>query len=400
MDLTPLLQRIGDARIVMLGEASHGTHDYYRVREQLTRRLIAEHGFSFVAVEGDWPDCDRVNRAITGNGETGVALAQFNRWPTWMWANNEVAEFCSWLRDWNSGRRPARRAGFHGLDVYSLWESLKIITQYVAIHEPDSLDAVWQAYRCFEPYARDPREYGWATRFVPQTCESDVVELLTQARDTRVTFDISQQINIVAEAERYYRAMVSGGPQSWNIRDTHMSDTLDRLLEHYGPDAKAVVWAHNTHVGDATATDMAAAGMVNLGQLARDRNGREEVALAGFGSYAGTVIAAPRWGDPWQRMTMPPAHPGSLEHLLHQTQPAEALHVFAGPHAESWHHDRLDHRAVGVVYHPDAERSGNYVPTTLAERYDAFIWIDQTSAVHPIHVAPARGELETYPTGV
>lgn len=377
----------------MLGEASHGTHEYYRLREEVTRRLISELGFSFVAVEGDWPDCDRVNRAVVDGGDPDEALAQFKRWPTWMWANTEVRTFCRWLRDWNAGRPRERNAGFHGLDVYSLWESLDAIAAYVREHEPDRMDAVWQAYRCFEPYSREPQEYALATRFVSESCEGDVIRLLAQAR-AQTDFDVLQNAEVVQGAERYYRAMVRGGPDSWNIRDGHMADTLDRLLEHYGPQSKAVVWAHNTHVGDARATDMAASGTVNIGQLARERHGRESVVLLGFGSHRGEVIAAPRWGLPHEIMTVPPARRGSLEDRLHAELPPLALMV--PPRYEQW----LDHRAIGVVYHPEIEQWGNYVPTRLAGRYDAFIWCDETGPVHPLHVQPAPGELETYPSGV
>jgi len=400
MDFDALVDRIDGARIVMLGEASHGTHEYYRLREQLTRRLIAERGFSFVAVEGDWPDCDHVNKAVTGGGDTDEALRRFARWPTWMWANAEVARFCRWLRDSNLDRRQSERAGFHGLDVYSLWESMEEIARYVREHDASNLDAVWQAYRCFEPYERDPQRYALATRFVSERCEAEVVRLLAQARSQQLDFDVWQNINVVVGAERYYRAMVQGDSASWNIRDTHMMDTLDRLLDHYGPQSKAVVWAHNTHVGDARATDMADAGIVNIGQLARQRYGDDQVVLVGFGCHRGQVIASPRWGDPWQRMDVPPARPGSLEDLMHNHFPPEQVMVFPLRARPAWLERETAHRAIGVVYHPEVEQWGNYVPTILGERYDAFIWHEQTDAVHPLHTQPAPGELETYPTGV
>nr|WP_322786269.1 erythromycin esterase family protein [Catelliglobosispora koreensis] len=400
MSLMPLAEHIGKARIVMLGEASHGTHDYYAIRAQITRMLIAEHGFSFVAVEGDWPDCDRVNQAVLGGGDTDAALHAFARWPTWMWANSEVAAFCRWLRHWNETRPRSARVGFHGLDVYSLWESLQVITDYVRAHEPDSLDAVWDAYRCFEPYHEDPQEYAMSTRLVPRSCETEVMRLLVQARQRETSFDVWQNANVVADAERYYRAMVQGGPDSWNIRDTHMMETIDRLLEHYGSKAKAVIWAHNTHVGDAGATDMAAAGMVNIGQLARERYGRENVVLVGFGSHRGTVIAAPRWGSPWQNMTVPPAQSGSLEDLLRFHLPARTLMVFPRHGQPRWLTETCRHRAIGVVYHPESEGRSNYVPTRLGQRYDAFVWCEQTTSVHPLHTQPAHGEWETYPSGV
>ncbi|BCJ75829.1 hypothetical protein CS0771_53730 [Catellatospora sp. IY07-71] len=407
-DFTALLERIGDARLVLLGEASHGTHEFYRLREQLTRRLIAERGFSFVAVEGDWPDCNRVHRAVTGAPgglDPITALHEFARWPTWMWANTEVAAFCRWLRAWNLNQLPAGRVGFYGLDVYSLWESMQVIVDYVRDHDPAGLDAVWDAYRCFQPYSREPQEYALACRFVSAGCEDEVARLLTQARaqmslDGATRFDVWQNAQIVADAERYYRAMIGGGAHSWNVRDIHMADTLDRLLNHHGPAAKAVVWAHNTHVGDARATDMAAANMVNIGQLARHRHGRDAVVLVGFGCHRGQVMAAPGWAAPRRVMIMPPARAGSLEDLLHHRLPGPSLLIFPDTEGPPWLTEVLDHRAVGVVYHPGRERSGNYVPTRLGERYDAFVWCDQTTAVHPLHAQPAPGEMETYPSGV
>jgi erythromycin esterase-like protein len=408
-DFDPLLQRVGGAKVVMLGEATHGTYDYYRLRELLTRRLIAECGFSFVAVEGDWPDCDRVHRSVIdapgADGDPQGALQRFERWPTWMWANAEVARFCRWLKECNRERPQAARVGFHGLDVYSLWESMQAIFDYVGEEDPAGLKAAEDAYRCFEPYQNRIEEYGLASRFVSARCEEEVVHLLARLRERAVSdgadsFAAWQNAEVVAGAERYYRAMVAGGPDSWNIRDTHMADTLDRLLDRYGPDAKAVVWAHNTHIGDARATDMAWEGMHNVGQLARQRYGEAAVVLVGFGSYQGNVIAAPRWGAASEAMVVPAARPDSVEHRLHYELPEQALLIFDGPRQPHWLSEMVDHRAIGVVYDPALEAWGNYVPTRLAERYDAFIWCDQSTALHPLAAAPTAGELETYPAGM
>ncbi|MFG2064345.1 erythromycin esterase family protein [Micromonospora sp. NPDC048871] len=408
-DLDPLLERARDARVVMIGEATHGSHDYYRIREQLTRRLIAECGFDFVAVEGDWPDCDRVHRCVVGAAggavDPLVALERFERWPTWMWANAEVARFCSWLRAWNVERVEASRVGFHGLDVYSLWESMQAIFDYLGEEDPASLEAAQEAYRCFEPYGKRVEEYGLASRFVSARCEQEVVRLLARTRQIAASdgpdaFSAWQNAEVVAGAERYYREMVAGGPGSWNVRDSHMADTLDRLLERYGPDARGVVWAHNTHIGDARATDMAADGMLNIGQLARERYGADEVVLIGFGGWRGSVIAAPRWGSPAEPMVVPPARAGSVEALLHQLMPKRAVLVFEGPDQPGWVTDTLDHRAIGVVYDPSFESWGNYVPTRLGQRYDAFIWCDETTALHPLPALTTPGEMETYPAGV
>ncbi|WP_229403003.1 erythromycin esterase family protein [Micromonospora okii] len=408
-DFDPLLERARDARIVMIGEASHGTHDYYRLREQLTRRLVAEQGFSFVAVEGDWPDCERVHRSVTaapgGLADPQAALQRFERWPTWMWANEEVARFCRWLRAWNLEHPPQGRTGFHGLDVYSLWESMQAIFDYLGEEDPTSLEAAQEAYRCFEPYGRRVEEYGAASRFVSARCEEEVVALLARTRERAAggdadRFSAWQNAAVVAGAERYYRAMVAGGPESWNVRDIHMADTLDRLLDFHGPGSRGIVWAHNTHVGDARATDMAAGGMVNVGQLARERHGADDVVLVGFGGYRGTVVAAPRWGSPAESMVVPAARPGSVERRLHELLPERAVLVFGGPDQPGWVTDEHDHRAIGVVYDPSFESWGNYVPTRLGERYDAFVWCDDTTALHPLPALSAFGELETYPAGV
>ncbi|MFG1705882.1 erythromycin esterase family protein [Nonomuraea sp. M3C6] len=399
-DLDPLLERIGEASFVLVGEASHGTHDFYAWRAELTRRLIAEKGFGFVGVEGDWPDCERVHRAVTSDTDPFEALYGFRRWPTFMWANEEVVEFCRWLRHWNAEREPGERCGFHGLDVYSLWDSLRAVHRYAAANLPRQLDAVMDALYCFESYGHDPQQYGLATRLVPDTCEDEVVNLLAAVARTAPTDEsglgVRQNAEVVAGAERYYRAMVRGGPESWNVRDVHMADTMARLAEFH--EAKGVVWAHNTHIGDARATDMAAAGMTSLGQLARERHGDDTV-LVGFGTYRGTVVAGDQWGAQHHVMPVPPARPASLEALLHEALPGrESLFVFppAGLRPD-WYDEPLGHRAIGVVYHPERERRGNYVPTVVGRRYDAFIWLDETRALHPLHGEPWDDtEPETY----
>ncbi|WP_433272183.1 erythromycin esterase family protein [Actinosynnema sp. CS-041913] len=403
-----LVDRVGDARVVMLGEASHGTHEFYRWRAVLTRRLIEERGFSFVAVEGDWPDCDRVDRAVRCSpdapGDPRRALAAFERWPTWMWANEEVADFCRWLRARNAGLDEDRRTGFHGLDVYSLWESLREILVHLREHDPAEVPAALEAYRCFEPYGESARDYAMATRLVPAGCETEVADLLVRLRQRAAgdggAFGAWQNAEVVAGAERYYRAMLGGGRESWNVRDRHMDDTLARLLSHYGPRSKAVVWAHNTHVGDARATGMAGRGEVNIGQLARERHGDDQVVLVGFGSHRGTVIAGDAWGAPMREMPVPPARPGSLEDVLHDAAPRRALLVFPLDDQPDLLTAELGHRAIGVVYHPERDRWSNYVPTIPGDRYDAFLWFDETRALHPLNTRQVDVlEPETYPTG-
>jgi erythromycin esterase len=405
-DLEPLLDRIGDAQLVLLGEASHGTHEFYVWRAEITRRLIAERGFSFVAVEGDWPDCYDLTCSLLGApgapDDPYDVLSGFDRWPTWMWANQEVVEFARWLGRHNARLPVEQRAGFYGLDVYSLWDSLRRILDYLGAHQPDYLETARAAWNCFAPYAEDPQDYARATRLVPTDCEDHVVELLTEVRratrysagtDRAARFDAEQNALVAAGAEAYYRSMVHGGPRSWNVRDCHMADTLDRLLAFHSADgvpAKGVVWEHNTHVGDARYTDMAEAGMVNVGQLARERHGFDDVVIVGFGTYSGSVIAADAWDAPPRRLEVPPARSGSIEALLHQSDgTSSALFLFAEPRPD-WLAERRPHRAIGVVYHPHAERWGNYAPTVLGRRYDAFCWFDQTRALDPLHTGSAH----------
>jgi erythromycin esterase-like protein len=404
-DLDELVDRVGDARVVMLGEASHGTHEFYRWRALLTRRLIDEKGFSFVAVEGDWPDCERIDHAVRGLPEAPAdprsALVAFERWPTWMWANEEVLDFCRWLRAHNLRRDPVARVGFYGLDVYSLWESLRAVLVYLREHDPVQVPVALAAFRCFEPYGEKPQSYAAATRLASAGCEDEVVELLVRLRERPPgSFGAWQNAEIVAGAERYYRTMLGGGRQSWNLRDQHMDRTLARLLNHHGPAARAVVWAHNTHVGDARATDMAFAGEVNLGQLARERYGDEQVVLVGFGTHRGEVGAADSWGAPMRGLPVPPARGGSLEDVLHRAAPPAAVQVFPRHEDVDLLTHELLHRAIGVVYDPERERWGNYVPTVLGDRYDAFLWFEETRALRPLPTVTANAlEAETYPSG-
>jgi erythromycin esterase-like protein len=397
-DLDPLMDRVGDARIVAVGEASHGTHEYYAWRAALTRRLVEERGFGFVAVEGDWPDCYRVNRSVKlrdgADEDPRNALDAFDRWPTWMWANDDVVEFCRWLRGFNADRPAEQRVGFYGLDVYSLWESMYALIDWLRENEPEHVQRAIDALRCFEPYGEDGAEYAFASRFAPLSCEQTVVDLLRHLMDERSRamdeedpedrFSAEQNAAVVVDAELYYRTMVQSNAESWNVRDIHMVDTLDRLLEFAG--SKAVVWEHNTHVGDARATDMAKAGMVNVGQLLRERHGRDDVVLVGFGGYRGSVIAGAEWGAQMERLPVPPARSGSIESMLHGLLGADSLIVPGPGERPDWLDRRLDHRAIGVVYRPERERWGNYVPTVLGGRYDAFLYMNDTSPLQPLHM--------------
>ncbi|MBV9108070.1 MAG: erythromycin esterase family protein [Gemmatimonadetes bacterium] len=413
-DLDPLMDRIGDARIVLLGEASHGTHEYYTWRDRISRRLIAEKDFDFIAVEGDWPDCYTLNLYVKDWDAPGASAAEvlhaFSRWPTWMWANREVVHLAEWLRELNRTRSDELKVGFYGLDVYSLWESIDVVTRYLERVDPALAERARRAYGCFDPYEEDVQEYAWATATVPGDCEEEVIATLSELRrkgpDFRregpeAYFNAEQNGLVAQNAERYYRAMIRGGAASWNVRDTHMMETLDRLLKHHGPTSKAIVWEHNTHVGDARATDMARSGMVNIGQLAREAYG-SDVVIAGFASHRGSVIAGESWGAPMQRIPVPEAREGSWEHLLHEASPRNKLLLLEGLDELPGALERRGHRAIGVVYRPEREAFGNYVPTVLPYRYDAMLYIDRTHALHPLHLAPvADHEVpETYPSGM
>src|SRR5262249_11805753 len=338
-------------------------------------------------------------------------LHAFQRWPTWMWANEEVVALADWLRQHNEALPPERKVGFYGLDVYSLWESLYAILDYLHRVDPSALPAAWRAFRCFEPYGEDVQEYARATRFVPNSCEDEVVTLLREMRSRarayredgrEAYFQAEQNALVLKDAEAYYRAMVRGGPDSWNIRDRHMTDTLDRLMKHHGAGARAIVWEHNTHIGDARFTDMADDGMVNVGQLVRQRHGPEGVVLVGFASYQGSVIAGQEWEASMEEMPVPPARPGSWEDALHLLGGDNHLLLLADAGLNDLLLKPRGHRAIGVVYHPDYERYGNYVPTVLPRRYDALLYLDETHAPHPLQM-PVRHEgevAETYPTGM
>lgn len=413
-DLGPLLDRIGDAKIVLLGEASHGTHEYYTWRSRISKRLIEEKGFSFIAVEGDWPDCYRINRFVKSYPDAGTnapeVLNTFNRWPTWMWANWEVVELAEWLRKHNQTRPKGRQTGFYGLDMYSLWESLEAIIEYLEKVDPQALETARKAFTCFEPYSEGgAHSYAESAWLVPYSCQTEVVELLQEIRfkiaqyntDPEAVFNLEQNAQIAVNAEQYYRSMIAGGPLSWNIRDHHMTDTLNALLSFHGEDAKAIVWEHNTHIGDARATDMARAGMVNVGMLVRQQYPKDEVVAVGFGSYEGTVVAGRHWGDVMKVIHVPPAIEGSWEEMLHYIEPADKLLLMDDIRAPELERMQVPHRAIGVVYNPETEKQGNYVPTLLPLRYDAFIFFDKTTALNPLHISADPLQMpETFPFGL
>ncbi len=410
-DLDALIDDIGDRRVVMLGEASHGTHEYYTWRTAISKRLIQEKGFDFIAVEGEWADSYRVNQFIKGEQKDSAAvvqlLRQYNRWPTWMWGNYEVAALVSWLNKYNQTKSTNEKVGFFGLDVYCLWESMAELMPYLKTTDENVQKAAQKVHKCFQPFSADAYQYASAVASASADCRNETNRLWQSIR--KITGDkapaneshfVMQQNALVAlNGENYYRTMVVNDAASWNIRDQHMAQTLKRLLELHGTGSKAIIWEHNTHVGDARYTDMAKGGMVNVGQLVRKELGEQNVFIVGFGSYMGTVIAAEQWGKSILRMEVPPATEGSWEHILHTLSPTDKIILSKDISNNRQLNKWIDHRAIGVVYHPQREHLGNYVPTILPKRYDAFIYIDKTTALHPINIPENNEPPDTYPSG-
>jgi erythromycin esterase-like protein len=410
-DLAPLMKDIDARPVVMLGEASHGTHEYYTWRTAISKKLIQEKGFQFIAVEGDWPDCYYINRYIKGYKDAGTDVRaifkNFDRWPTWMWANWEIVALAEWLKIYNETLPINEKIGFYGLDVYSLWDSMKAMMSYLEKEDKQAADAVKKAIDCFEPFHEN--EHLYARHSLSEyNCRDEVIALLKEIRlkaqfldgDREAGFNTAQNARIAVNAERYYRSMVGFNNESWNIRDRHMMETFEMLLQFHGFASKGIVWEHNTHIGDARATDMTQANMVNIGQLAREQYGEKNVYLVGFGSYKGTVIAGKEWGAPMEEMEVPEAREESIEALLHRQQETDR-YILLSEQAENLFSLRIGHRAIGVVYNPAGERSGNYVPSVLSRRYNAFIYLDRTKALHPLHMQPHNKKIpETYPFGI
>lgn len=392
-ELKPIVDRASTAKYVLLGEASHGTSEFYTIRRELTKQLIQDHQFSFIAVEGDWPSCYEVNRYIKGKApeysSAEDVLIKFNRWPSWMWANEEMVDLIDWLYKYNETQ--IKKIGFYGLDVYSLWESMEAIVEYLKKMNSPYLDKAVEAIECFEPYNRKPEMYGISAAFYGENCMNEVMELINTIND-RMNIDqknpefvLNMKINamVASNAEYYYHTMVTNDNESWNIRDRHMVEALDAIGTFYRTDAKGIIWEHNTHIGDARATDMSDEGMVNVGQLTREKYGHENVYAVGFGTYQGTVIAAEKWGDPAKVMTVPRAAEDSWEDALHKAGSFSKYLMFTKENG-SLFQDVIGHRAIGVVYHSEYEHLGNYVPSRLSNRYDAFIHIEETKALTPL----------------
>lgn len=408
-DLDVILNQIGNARIVLLGEASHGTAEYYEWRAAISKRLIQEKGFDMIAVEGEWADSYRVNQFIKSSAKDSLQamalLQQYDRWPTWMWGNYEVASLVAWLNQYNQSRALADKVGFYGLDVYCLWESMQELMPY--IRGNDSLmNRAQQVKQCFQPFSADAIQYAYAVANASANCRNRTEQLWQSVLNftggstakAEAQFVMQQNALVALNGEAYYRSSVNSYSGSWNIRERHMTQTIQRLLELYGSDSKIIVWEHNTHVGDARYTDMAAGGMVNVGQLVRETFGQNNVYIVGFGSYKGTVIAADDWGAPIETMRVPPAQKGSWEEVLHRSGAENKILLSSELRQNEIWMKPIGHRAIGVQYDPSQEK-GNYVPSVIPDRYDAFIFIDETKALRPIPIRPRSKPPDTYPSG-
>ena len=414
-DPAPLLGRIEDARLVLLGEASHGTSEFYRARERITRALIERAGFDFVAVEADWPDAAEIDAYVRREPSRRPHEKPFQRFPRWMWANEEVMAFVHWARGWNEGRAEEERVGFHGLDLYSMHTSIEAVLDYLDDVDPDAAAVARRRYACLTPWQEDPVLYGRAVLTGAfDECEGEVVAMLNDLHRRRMEYvrrdgarlvDAIQNARLVANAERYYRTMYRGSVSSWNLRDRHMFDTLVMLLGTYGVGSKGVVWAHNSHLGDASATAMGDRGEHNVGQLVRQQFG-EQAYLIGFGTHSGTVAAASDWGQPMEVMEVRPSLAGSYERLAHDSGMPRfhlPLRRPSDPGLRQRLLDRRLERAIGVIYRPETERASHYFEASLARQFDEWIWFDDSSAVTPIgeaHRAELEGLPDTFPFGL
>lgn len=422
-DYDDLIELVGDRRVVLIGEATHGTREFYRERARITRRLIEERGFTAVAVEADWPDAYRANRYVMGKSadrDATSALADFRRFPAWMWRNTEVVRFVEWMRSRNHAQTDhSNKVRFYGLDLYSLRASMEAVITYLERVDPTEAERARQRYSCFDRFGADGSAYGFALAFqhaIP--CENQVVAQLLAlrrsaaqylARDGWIAEDewffAEQNASLVRDAEEYYQLMYRSDQSSWNLRDRHMAATLDALLEHLDHQvdhAKVVVWEHNSHVGDARATMMSLRGELNVGQLARQRHGRDACALIGFTTFDGTVTAAENWGEPARRWAVRPALPESHEALLHEVPLADFWLSTATDETRSVLTQSRLERAIGVIYRPRTERPSHYFAANLAEQFDVVIHLDHTNAVEPLERTARwdRGEPpETFPTG-
>jgi len=412
VDLEPMLQRIGDARIVLLGEATHGTSEFYRMRERISRALIERKGFSFVAIEGDWPDAARIDHYVRHREYPPSEWMAFARFPMWMWRNREMREFVDWLRTYNAAVDPGKKVAFHGLDLYSLYNSIRSVLEYLDSVDPRTAEVARLRYACLTPWQADPSTYGQvALTGSYQSCEHEVTSMLADLMQKRRAYaehdgerflDAVQNARLVANAERYYRIMYYGSRSSWNLRDSHMFETLKNLLSFHGPSSKAIVWAHNSHVGDAAATEMSRRGEYNIGHLCRQEFPNASYSI-GFGTNTGTVAAASNWDEPMQVKIVRPALAGSYERLCHETGDTRFLlplgRLTPAALAPGLMQVRLE-RAIGVIYRPETELQSHYFEAVLPRQFDEYVWFDETSAVTPLQTKELQGLPDTYPFGL
>jgi erythromycin esterase-like protein len=429
-DVAYLLECIGDASIVLLGEATHGTREFYRLRAEISKRLIVEKGFDAIAVEADWPDALRVSRYVQHGGDdmsADGALSGYKRFPQWMWRNHEIVDLVNWLREHNAHvASSVRRVGFHGLDLYSLQQSMHAVIAYLEENDPEAAERARQRYACIDHLAEDPQRYGYATTFgMKEDCEREVVrqlmELTRQAsehlhgNDGQVPdelFYAQQNARVARNAESYYRSMFQSRDESWNVRDSHMAETLEALREHIsqrtGRPGKIVVWAHNSHLGDARATEMGEHGQLNLGQLVRQRYRPDDTFLLGFTTHTGTVTAASDWDGPAELKQVVASRPDSVERLMHETAVATGMAQFLLPirgrdSVLARLPSRFLERAIGVIYRPESERHSHYFHADAAKQFDALIHVDRSTALRPLERS-ALWQLdevpETYPSGL
>lgn len=409
-----LFDRFADARVVLIGEASHGTAEFYRARAAITRRLVEQHGFGIVAIEGDWPDASAIDQHVRGLPRVVSREPLFGRFPSWMWRNREVTEFIAWLHAFNQPRVRSERVEFRGLDIYSLRSSISAVLAYLERTDPARAAHARARYNCLTPWQDDPAAYGqrveWGRR---DSCEDAVVKqlqaLLAQrvaapAESDEALFDAEQNARVVRAAEQYYRSLYRAGESSWNLRDTHMFDTLQRVMKHRGPEARAVIWAHNSHIGNAAATEMGWQGQLSLGQLCRIAWG-EQAVLIGMGTDRGDVAAADDWDSPLQIKQVRPSLADSWEQQFLLAGVPASLTDWRGAERAAFRatlSTALLQRAIGVIYRPDSERASHYFQAVLGEQFDAYLWFAETTAVAPVGQvsSSSAGEADTYPFGV
>jgi erythromycin esterase len=391
-DLTPLLNEIGESRFVLLGASSHGTSEFYRWRLELTRRLIAEKGFSIIAVEGEWPSMYLFNHYINATSDTLSSAAEALTaapWPHWLWLNREISEFGEWLRNHNYAQ--PEKVQLYGIDIYSLWTSLDELNNEVKSMDPEIAQRISEAYSCLRQYYRDELQYSISTLNDKADCSdgaSAAFNVLMQewiSRDDlgQGVFNALQNARVVKNAERYYYASMRSATAAWNIRDSQMMEMLDGILKYHGPKRKVIIWAHNTHVVNPRATSLSSEGMINFASLLRDRYSTEGVYAVGFGSYSGTVTASTRWNGETQFTNLPPARPGSWEEVLQRYEPSNKIVMLNRLKGDGGFVSALAHRAVGVIY-DGVDEEKNYLPAIVPDAYDAFVYIERTTALQPL----------------